>query len=269
MVLNSPLSVEETAKNFHVCVDTVPDYIQNNELLRMGLLQTIQASYADFLMEFYPPSDSSRLVRSCELFKDEDMGVVDKIRGFWKLLQEAWDYDTFQQNCFDLNYILPAGANATLTTSDWSGAGNGNDGRAWEYQTCYDIVVRAGFGPESMFVERDWTEEWLNEHCISRFGQPIDPMRLVNKYHYDDWVGLNASRILFTSGLNDAWSIFSVNHTLSPSLPAIMFPNGAHHSELRSGPTHDDTDDIKQGRIAINTIMDQWLYEIKREQTKK
>jgi hypothetical protein len=267
LVAVSPSSVEDTARDFHICVDTLPEYIQDNALLGQELLQTIQTSYADFNMEFYPPSDSSRLVRSCELWKSEHIGVVDKIRGFWKLLQDAFDYESDHKNCFDLSTFLPAGPNATLTTADWSGAGAGTDGRAWEYQTCYDIMIQTGFGPESMFVPRDWTFEALNEHCMSRFGQPIDPGHLVRKYGYDDLLGLNASRIIFTNGLNDGWSVFSVTETLDPSLPVVNFPNGAHHSELSQVVEH--TDDITYGHTVVNTIMNQWLYEIKQEQTKK
>lgn len=104
-------------------------------------------------------------------------------------------------------------------------------GRTWEFQLCSDLIVRTGFSAESMFIEREWTLEWLADHCESRgFGVEPQPYRLVDQWGFNDLVGNGASRILFTNGLNDGWSVLSILEDLSDTLVTLNFPNGAHHS---------------------------------------
>jgi hypothetical protein len=68
------------------------------------------------------------------------------------------------------------------------------------------------------------------------------------------------TRILFTNGLKDGWSVSGVKTNLSDSLIALNFPNGAHHSDLSHlGPNTDDTDDIKEGYKKIKQILSEWL----------
>eukprot|EP00978_Attheya_sp_CCMP212_P046764 scaffold410464_cov20-Attheya_sp.AAC.1 len=83
-----------------------------------------------------------------------------------------------------------------------------------------------------MFPYREWTLDWLTEHCQSRFEVTPEPNTLVNQWGFDDLVGNGGSRLLFTNGLNDMWSAGSYTTNLSDSIVAINFPNGAHHSDL-------------------------------------
>ena len=125
-------------------------------------------------------------------------------------------------------------------------------------------MEKIGFSNESMFPPRNWTIEWMNGHCQSRFGVNPRPTELVEKWGFDDLVAANASRILFTNGLNDGWSVGAVKQNLSESLLVLNFENGAHHSDLNHfGPRDEDTDDIKQGHIAIQNILAKWLDEVK------
>ena len=65
----------------------------------------------------------------------------------------------------------------------------------------------------------------------------------------------------YSNGLLDPWSSGGVMHTVSPSLPAIIIPNGAHHVDLRfSNPA--DTSDIRAAREQELTIIRQWLKPI-------
>ena len=131
---------------------------------------------------------------------------------------------------------------------------------------CTDLIVQAGYGPNSMFPEREWTLEALTEHCQSRFGVDPTPTRMVDKWHFDDLVGQGASRFIFTNGLNDGWSADSILDNLSPDIIAINMPNGAHHSDLsHMGPRNVDTEDVKHAFPLIIQALTRWLTEIKAE----
>jgi lysosomal Pro-X carboxypeptidase len=125
-------------------------------------------------------------------------------------------------------------------------------------------VEKIGFSNESMFPPRNWTLDWMNTHCQARFGVTPRPTELVEKWGFNDLVKANASRILFSNGLNDGWSVGGVKQNLSESLLVLNFENGAHHSDLNSvGPRDTDTEDIKEGYITVENILSIWLKEVK------
>jgi hypothetical protein len=115
-----------------------------------------------------------------------------------------------------------------------------------------------------MFPVRERSLEWLTDHCQSRFGVTPQPYGLVDEWGFNDLVAGGASRILFTNGLNDGWSVLSVLESLSNSIVAINFPNGAHHSDLsHEGPSAEDTEDIKHGFSQITNLLSFWLEGMK------
>ena len=119
-----------------------------------------------------------------------------------------------------------------------------------------------------MFPYREWTLEWLTEHCLDRFDVTPDPYKLVKEYHFDDLVGQGATKILFTNGLNDLWSAGSYLEALSKDLPVVNMNLGAHHSELRyTNEYNKDTEDVRRGHEEITRILSEWLDEIKESST--
>ena len=102
-------------------------------------------------------------------------------------------------------------------------------------------------------------------HCQKRFGVTPRPYELVDMYGIDDFVHkAKASRIVFTQGLRDGWSVAGYDQNLTNSLIVINFPNGAHHSDL-NGMGNDvkhDTPDIIEGTARIQTILATWLQEL-------
>jgi hypothetical protein len=94
------------------------------------------------------------------------------------------------------------------------------------------------------------------------------PYELVQRWKFDQLVETNVTRILFTNGLKDGWSVGGIRENLSESLPVINFPNGAHHSDLSGrGPSDEDSDDIQQGFRDITEIIGKWMDDVKGENT--
>lgn len=197
---------------------------------------------------------------------------LDKVSDFFQLLKNDGSEGEFpglkDRDCFDLSVFLPDGENPRIATSDWTGAGGGNDGMMWDFQLCTTLVVPISFSEKSMFPPRKWTLEGLTKYCQLRYGKEVTPKpyALVNNLGFDDLVGNGASRILFTNGMQDLWSGGSYLHDQSESILALNFENGAHHSDLtHKGPSEHDTEDIKEGFVKITNILEKWLDEIKEE----
>lgn len=88
-----------------------------------------------------------------------------------------------------------------------------------------------------------------------------------SKWRFDDLVnGANATRILFTNGLNDGWSVGGIKEDLSDSILALNLHTGAHHSDLSHvGPSMHDTREVKLAFKKISKILGGWIEEVKSE----
>ena len=247
-----------------ICPGTTPKYIDIStpdglRFLADEVMMVVEYSFANDNMANYPPDNTTRLYQACQTFASEK-SPFEKLQNF--LIPRVGNAS---ENCWNMTNQLPTGHDATITSGDWSGVGTGGDGESWDFQTCTLLIEAIGLSSNaSMFPPRDWSMDWLDDHCQKRFGVKPDPYQLVRRWKFDNLVAANVTRILFTNGLNDGWSVGGIKTTLSESLIALNFPNGAHHSDLSGiGPTDQDTDDIKDGFHTIEAILGRWLQEVR------
>jgi len=258
------------------------------------LMMVIGYTFANDNMASYPPGEGTRLYRACQTFLSIHGSSTDKVREFLTerlRLTESSSSDSSsssssssssnssssnsssdsrfprsKETCWNMTHQLPTGPNATISGGDWSGDGTGPNGESWDFQTCTLLVEAIGFSHESMFPRRDWTLQWLNEHCERRFGVVPRPYELVRRFRFgeNDLASSNVTRILFTNGLKDGWSVSGIKTNLSDSLIALNFENGAHHSDLSHlGPIPEDTPDIANGYKFITRLLGEWIDEVK------
>lgn len=215
-------------------------------------------------MDFYPPDEDADLTQRCiKIFQNENMNSFEKLSEFWFHLEDNINPTL---PCFDMSSQLPDGHRATISGSDWSGVGPGYDGMMFDFHCCSTLTPAVGFSDKSMFPYREWTLEWLTDHCVDRFDVVPDPYKLVDEFKFDDLVAQGATQILFTNGMNDIWSMGSYLESLSDDLPVINIPNGAHHSEL-GNLGHYVTKDLAKAQDEITDILEGWLKEIKHKMT--
>lgn len=253
------------ATSIGICAESIPNYITTSRIFRDELMMVVGYTFANMNMAYYPPGKKTSLYQACQIFQDEDLTPLQKMNNFLGNVLSSKDAD--HGHCFDLSTQLPSGANATITAGDWSGVGTGNNGEIWDTQTCTYLVERIGFSPRSMFPNRPWTMDWLQSHCASRFGVEPRPFQYKKKWRFDDLVnGANATRILFTNGLNDGWSVGGIKESLSDSILAINLKTGAHHSDLSHvGPSKHDTREVKLAFKKISKVLGDWIEEVKSE----
>jgi lysosomal Pro-X carboxypeptidase len=270
MMRNGPSEQDENLASWatnklNICPGSIPDYITQNvdppAILARELVQLIAMSFADAnMIGNYPPTNQSRwAVQLCQVFQNAT-SPTDAVVDFWKNL-EIQDKST---DCFNMQVQLSEGRRPTLSGADWSGLGPGLDGTMWDFQCCLDLLPALSFSEESMFPDRQWSYEWVTEHCRNRFGTVGQLGRLRDKYRFDDLVGIGATRILFANGGNDMWLPGSYVHNLSDSIVAVNMPNAAHHSELYAVPPHvQATADVQQAQNDIAAILTRWLDDIR------
>jgi hypothetical protein len=249
------LSVKEAAHNLGICVDTIPDYITSSKTLLEEVVMIIATHFADDNMGYYPPSLETDLGLHCRIFQYNQWTDFEKVSRFLR---------NGDEDCFDLQTELPIGPHGRISASDWSGVGSGPASLPWDYQSC-QLIPECGFSDRSMFLPRQWTLQWLTQHCQRRFDYTPVMMELVDDFSFDNLTGV--SHVLFTNGLRDGWSVASILEPPPDSFIKVLnFENGAHHSDLTwAGPTDGDTPDIKAGHVTIHNIVKEWLKEVKDE----
>lgn len=261
--INTEEDLNEVASLLGICKNTIPRYISDADTTMVGnsfyeeLMMVVAYTFANYNMANYPPDENTSLYHACQIFQNDTLRANERLARFL-----AGIYDNGHEHiCFNMIAQLPSGSNATISSGDWSGVGTSHDGEMWDFQTCTLLVEQIGFGEQSMFPKRRWALEWMNKHCQNRFGVVPTPYKLVNDWKFDDLESA-ATKIIFTNGMNDGWSVGGITHNLSDSLLALNFENGAHHSELSGiGPSERDTPDIKRGFKQIKSILREWLAE--------
>ena len=258
--------IEGITQELGICHDTIPEYMKSSRsVFAREMSQLVVNINADANMEYYPPSENTLLVKLCKAFTDKATTAQQRYASFLLVIKATEDYteaNPIRRDCFDLQTQLPDGPNATISSADWTGVGAGQTGSRWGFQVCKDLVIKTGYADRqhSMFYPpRKWTLEWLTQHCQNRFGTALtpEPGRLNKLWNFDNLEG--ASRILFTNGNNDGWSVGSFTQSSSDSIVVMNFPNGSHHSDLTHQWPREDTDDIVQGHAQIVEVLRNWL----------
>jgi Serine carboxypeptidase S28 len=260
--------VKDMADILGICYHRIPEYMKASvETFARELSQLVVSINADANMEYYPPSEATYVTKLCQIFCNNGVTHRQRYADFLLAVMESDDYQDAKpttDRCFDFQTQLPDGMNATISSADWSGAGFSTTATRWEFQVCKDLVIKAGFaGPNSMFYPpREWTLDWLTEHCQNRFGTTLMPQpgRLNHLWSFDNLEG--SSRIIFTNGENDGWIKGSYTHISTDSVIVINFGNGSHHSDLAHEWPRDDTIDIVEGHERIVQTLRKWLRSI-------
>jgi hypothetical protein len=212
-----------------ICPGSTPSYLHADDsrdgglaaMLVDELMMVVEYSFANANMANYPPSNQTILYSACQTFTSPQLDSSSKVKDFLSA-----QLPPSNKNCWNFTSQLPSGPNATISSGDWSGVGTGVNGESWDFQTCSLLIEAIGMSKESMFPPRDWSLEWLNNHCMSRFGVTPQPLELVRRWGFDKLAENNVTRILFTNGLKDGWSVGGIKQNLSDSLIALHFPNG-------------------------------------------
>ena len=273
--LASGATKDVIASNLGLC-EPLPAYITAGDasLLVDEVSMVFAYTWANMQMANYPPTADTALARACALFDASNESnawatLAAFFAGYASTRRrggvEHASLPASSAPCYNLSAQLPSGPRATISSGDWSGVGSGDGGSAWDFETCTLLVEAIGMtNTTDMFLPRAWSLAWLNAHCQARFGVSPAPRELVDLWGFDAArLPAIASRIVFTNGLNDGWSVGGIKTNLSDTLLAWNAPNGAHHSDLsHNWPGPDDTPDVAGMRESVAQTFESWLADI-------
>jgi hypothetical protein len=254
-------AVLDLAKTLRICPKHgIPEYIlKNDDPIHMFWTEVnaiIVSHFAEANMGYYPPGPDTELEQACRIFMAPNTTMPQRVGNFLTMRPE-WQ----ETQCFDMHSELPARSkhNATISSSDWSGMGDGENALMWEFLSC-QLLPPLSQGPNSMFYPREWSESWVSNKCQARFDFTPDFHALEKDFGFDDLRGV--SHLLFVNGIRDGWSLMSI--TVPPpdsEIVVINVPNGAHCRDFY-GPGTLDTPDMVQAHVDIETTIGTWLAEI-------
>ncbi|XP_060066717.1 lysosomal Pro-X carboxypeptidase-like [Ylistrum balloti] len=178
----------------------------------------------------------------CGPLSNEVVDDVALIEALSKAVKVYYNY-TGQAKCLDVNQ------NAVGSLGD----------ELWGYQACTEMVMPScSNGVTDMFEPTTYNFSQVSDECFKQFK--IRPRKSWVITERKSW-GKNiktASNIIFSNGLLDPWSSGGVLKSISPSLTAIIIPNGAHHVDLRTSNPK-DTPDITKARQTEEYIIKGWV----------
>eukprot|EP01083_Nonionella_stella_P198527 728809_1 len=243
--------------------------ICSNTYTNLDELQALlYEEWANYAMGNYPPATSG-MKSACT--RIESGSINDGLKIWHRFFQPNLN----RNGCLDMSEYVPMGVNATIHCSDLTGCGSGYDGESWDYQACSQNIEPFSTNNETdMFPVYEWSMDWLDNHCMSRFKIKASTRQSwmetefgLSSPYFENKFAEITSRIIFSNGEQDGWSAGGVLKNMSESLIAIVIPNGAHHSDMRGSSSY-DTQDIKDAREQERNILKQWIKEVQQQNTK-
>lgn len=134
--------------------------------------------------------------------------------------------------------------------------------RQWTYQTCNEFgYFQTTSSQSSPFKALTYlTLKYSQDICNDAFGISVDPQTNYMNARYGG-LTIGGKRIFFTNGNIDPWHSLSVITKLKdPSNPVIFMKGTSHCAD--SNPAHkDDPVDLKDARVTIQNVLDQWVRQ--------
>ncbi|GAX77115.1 hypothetical protein CEUSTIGMA_g4561.t1 [Chlamydomonas eustigma] len=147
-----------------------------------------------------------------------------------------------------------------------SGPAAGNVVGPWDYQFCTELDAQeVPYYPANGVNDMFWDQgpfdlAGINTHCKEAWG--VEP-RVYHSFIQFGGVeaAAEASNIVFSNGMMDPWSAFSVTTNISSAtITVVNIPNGAHHVDLMFSHK-DDTTDIIDARGVELHAMRTWIQQ--------
>lgn len=145
------------------------------------------------------------------------------------------------------------------------GAQDSGGMRQWYYQSCteYGYWQDAHRDPARSVRSARINQDYDRDYCQRMFGiTELADEAAINARYYAELLKPATTRILYTNGSDDPWSVLSITPVLgndtNVGTPALMIQGKAHCSDLRAAaPT--DPQSLKDARARFISLATDWI----------
>ncbi|CAD5117387.1 DgyrCDS6162 [Dimorphilus gyrociliatus] len=146
-----------------------------------------------------------------------------------------------------------------VACSDTSGCGVGNDGLAWDYQACTELLSPGGTNSKTdMFADMPFTMDDRKNYCSQRWN--VTDWSTFNEIDFGMESINQTSNIIFSNGNLDPWHGGGVLYSIKDRLISLIVIGGAHHLDLR-GQNPLDPPSVRQVRKMEEHYIEKWIRE--------
>jgi len=224
-------------------------------LLQQAFMTMAQLNYpypCDFMGASLPANPASV---SCQRFEQKQrMGLLAALAAAVSVVPHLDP----AKSCLNLTHLAPS-FEATLP---------GLIPGAWSYQRCSQMIIpyaampTAGlFLPCESFSLNCWDAKRFANWCVQTYRTVPQPRSAMLAFGGREAVAQNVSRIVFTNGRLDPWSVGGIRSSDIPvqaeDVVSIEMRGAAHHLDLRE-PNAADPDDVKAARQLQRRFVRRW-----------
>lgn len=186
----------------------------------------------------------------CELVTKKNADPIEGYATFARRIYVRWGMDPLT--------LIPQGAESENPAdySDFIGM------RQWYYQTCTEYGYWQNANSDATKSTRSSliNMDYQKAICLRLFGIKLEPdTNKVNAHFYQPLLNESVSKVLFTNGSNDPWSLLSLmkenGNATNPNLDYYKIDAAAHCADLRT-PSSNDSESLKTARTQFNTLVD-------------
>eukprot|EP00301_Raphidiophrys_heterophryoidea_P018504 c34_g1_i1.p1 GENE.c34_g1_i1~~c34_g1_i1.p1 ORF type:complete len:505 (-),score=128.97 c34_g1_i1:85-1554(-) len=246
LVNSGPEGLDKVKTLFNLCNPITNDQIEHLILWTVNSFTNLAMMDYPYPTDFLAPLPGFPVKTACQLL----MNATTLLEG----LRDASTLFYGNSSCNDIYQEF-------VECADQTGCGLGNDGTAWDYQSCAEIIhYPSTNNVTDMFPPRNWTAQDLVDHCQATFSIQPRPTWL-QTWFGGDAIANTTSHIIFSNGLLDPWASGGYLQDLSETLVTVIIPEGAHHLDLR-GSDVNDPESVIVARQKEVSILKQWLAEL-------
>lgn len=258
ILLHHVAGQQRIQKLFKLCDPIDPGHTKKTDIL--NLYETLAGNVAGIVQynkDNRPRSPTRNITVDdvCNILVDETIRLpVERLALVNNMILNAT-----KEKCLDYRYgkMIRELRNITWTSEQAEG------GRQWVYQTCTEFgFFQTSTAQPTLFPNNSFPVDFFVQQCVDIFGPRynLDLLKLAVSQTNILYGALNiqATNVVFVHGSDDPWHVLGVTHSSNPQAPAILINGTAHCADMYA-PTEQDMPQLKDAKMQIRDLIEQWL----------
>ncbi|XP_011860950.1 PREDICTED: putative serine protease K12H4.7 [Vollenhovia emeryi] len=256
-LLHHTVGQQQIQKKFKLCDPIDPGHTKRVDI--SNLYETLASNFAGVVQYNKDNRQSSQTANItietiCDVLVDEKIGKpIDRLASVSNMILDAT-----KEKCLDYRYdkMIHELRNVTWASEQAEG------GRQWMYQTCTEFGFFQTSTGQSNVFGNNFPVDFFVQQCVDIFGPRYDMNVLKTAAAQTNLVygalDLQVTNVVFVHGSVDPWHVLGLVQSSNPRAPAIYIKGTAHCANMYP-PSERDMPQLKEARVQIKGIIQQWL----------